>query len=100
MTEWYPFRLPALWATTMAIWIAHGACFVGMLLRKTWSRPLCAALPLAWAALLVTQITDHLVKGSPIDVLQLAIAAVLVLALILFGYYLATSKRVRAQFDP
>jgi hypothetical protein len=79
--------------------IAHGACFVGMLLRKSWWRPLCAALPLAWAALLITQIADHLVRGSPIDALELAIVVVLVLTLILFGYYLATSKRVRAQFE-
>ncbi len=99
MTEWYPFRLPALWATTMAIWIAHGACFVGMLLRKSWSRPLCAALPLAWAALLIVQMADHLLKDSRTDVPGLAIAVVLVLLLILFGYYLAASKRVRAQFE-
>lgn len=79
--------------------IAHGACFVGMLLRKSWSRPLCAALPLARAALLLTQTADHLVRGSPIDALELAIVVVLVLTLILFGYYLATSKRVRAQFE-
>ena len=46
------------------ILIAHGACFVGMLLRQTWSRPLCAALPLAWAALLLTQIADHLLRDS------------------------------------
>lgn len=99
MGEWYPFRLPLLWATTMAIWIAHGACFVGMLLRKSWSRPLCAALPLAWATLLITQITDHLVRGSRIDVPELLIVVVLVLLLILFGYYLARSKSVRAQFE-
>ena len=98
MTEWYPFRQPALWATTMAIWMAHGACFVGMLLRKSWSRPLCAALPLAWAALLISQIADHLLRDSRTDVSGLVISVVLVLLLILFGYYLASSKRVRAQF--
>jgi hypothetical protein len=95
----YPFRLPGLWAITMVIWIAHGACFVGLLLRKRWSRWLCAALPLAWAALLAAQIVDHLVRGSPIDPTELVIVLVLILVLSLFGYYLARSKRVGAQFE-
>jgi hypothetical protein len=99
LSELYPFRLPGLWAITLAIWIAHGACFVGLLLRKSWSRLLCAALPLAWAALLAAQIVDHVVRGSPIDPTELAIVVVLILVLTLFGYYLARSSRVRAQFE-
>lgn len=79
--------------------IARGACFVGMLLRKSWSRPLCAALPLAWAALLLTQIADHLLRDSRTDVPGLVTAVVLVLLRILFGYHLARSKTVRAQFE-
>ena len=69
------------------------------MLRKSWSRPLCAALPLVWAALLIVQMADHLLKDSRTDVPGLAIAVVLVLLLILFGYYLVASKRVRAQFE-
>jgi hypothetical protein len=97
--ELYPFRLPGLWAITMFIWIVHGACFVGLLLRQRWSRWLCAALPLAWAALLAAQIVDHLVRGSPIDPAELAIVVVLILALTLFATYLARARRVRAQFE-
>jgi hypothetical protein len=97
--ELYPFRLPGLWAITMVIWITHGACFVGLLLRKRWSRWLCAALPLAWAALLAAQIVDHLVRGSPVDPTELVIVLVLILVLSLFGYSLARSKRVGAQFE-
>lgn len=99
MTELYPFRLPGLWAITMAIWITHGACFAGLLLRKLWSRLLCAAVALGWAALLAMQIGDHVLRGSPIDTTELVIVVVMILLLTLFGYYLATSKRVRAQFE-
>lgn len=97
--ELYPFRLPGLWALTLAIWIAHGTCFVGLLLRKRWSRWLCAALPLAWAALLAAQIADHLVRGSPIDSTELAVVVALIVALVLYGCYLARSPRVGAQFE-
>ena len=60
---------------------------------------MCAALPLAWAALLAVQIVDHLLRGSPIDPTELVIVVVLILVLCFFGYYLARSKRVRAQFE-
>lgn len=99
ISELYPFRLAGLWAMTLAIWIVHGACFVGLLLRKPWSRWLCAALPPAWAALLAAQIVDHLVRGSAIDPTELVIVVALILMLVLFGYYLGRSPRVRAQFE-
>ena len=99
MSELYPFRQAPLWAITMAIWILHGACFVGLLLRKRWSQWLVAALPLGWAALLVLQIGEHLVRGYPIDPTELAIVVALVTVLSLFAWYLARSRRVRAQFE-
>lgn len=98
LRELYPFRLPGLWVLTMAIWIAHATCFVGLLLRKRWSRLLCAALPLAWAALLAKQIVEHLAGGALIDIGELLIAVALIVLLVVFGGYLATSKRVAAQF--
>lgn len=97
--ELYPFRLPGLWTITMIIWIVHGTCFAGLLLRKRWSRWLCTTLPLAWAALLGAQIVDHLVRGSPVDPTELVIVVVLILVLCLFGYHLARSKRIKAQFE-
>lgn len=99
LRELYPFRLPGLWALTLAIWIVHGTCFVGLLLRKRWSRYLCAALPLAWAALLASQIADHLMRGARTDVGELLIAVALIVLLVVFGGYLAASRRVRAQFE-
>lgn len=94
MRELYPFDPPGLWAFTMTIWIAHGACFVGLLLRKRWSRYLCAALPLGWAALLVVQIVDHLAHGRPAEPVEMTIAVGLMLLLSAFACYLITSKRI------
>ncbi len=99
LSELYPFRLPGLWVLAMAIWTAHAACFVGLLLRKRWSRLLCAALPLAWAALLAKQIVEHLASGTSSDPGELLIAVALIVLLVVFGGYLAASKRVKAQFE-
>lgn len=96
MRELYPYRLPGLWALTMAIWIAHGAGFVGLLLRKRWSRYLCAALPLGWTALLAVNTVDHLAHGRPVHATELGIAVGLMLLLTAFGYYLIASKRIRS----
>jgi tetrahydromethanopterin S-methyltransferase subunit F len=95
MRELYPFDPPGLWALTMAIWIAHGACFVGLLLRRRWSRYLCAALPLGWAALLAVQIVDHLAHGRPAEPVEMTIAVALVLLLSAFAWYLIASERIK-----
>lgn len=97
--ELYPLRTPGLWALTMASWAAHAVCFVGLLLRERWTRPLCVGLPLAWAALLAKQIVEHLASGAFIDIGELLVALALIVLLVFFGGYLAKSKRVRAQFD-
>ena len=95
MRELYPFDPPQLWAFTMAIWITHGVCFVGLLLRRRWSRYLCAALPLGWAALLVVQIVDHLAHGRPVEAVEMSIAVAMVLLLSAFAWYLIASTRIR-----
>lgn len=98
MRELYPFRLPGLWAITMAIWIAHGACFAGLLMRKSWSRRLCVVLPLGWAGLLGAQIVDHLARGRPVNPTEMAVALVLMALLVALAWRLAVSPRVREQF--
>jgi len=95
MHELYPFDPPGLWAFTMTIWIAHGAVFVGLLLRRRWSRYVCAALPLGWAVLLAVQIVDHLSHGRPVEPVELVIAIGVVLLLSAFAWYLITSKRIK-----
>lgn len=95
MRELYPFDPPQLWAITMAIWIAHGTCFVGLLLRRRWSRYVCAALPLGWAVLLVVQIVDHLAHGRPVEPVEMSIAVAMVLLLSAFAWYLIASARIK-----
>ena len=95
MRELYPSGPLGIWGLTMAIWIAHGACFAGVLSRKRWARYLSTVLALGWIALLAVQIVDHLVHARRIEPLEMTIAAGLVLILAAFASHLMTSKRIR-----
>jgi hypothetical protein len=95
--QWKAERLlTPLWLTMAAIWVAHGACFAGLLLRRTWSRLFVALLCLGWAALLVVQIVENWVHGSPIKAPELALMVVLISIGALFGWHLARSQRIKA----
>ena len=88
------FRDP-LWAIMAAIWLVHGVCFVGLLLRRGWSRLLAALLCFGWAALLIAQFVDHVLRDLPIHTGELAIAIVLIGIGIFYGWHLLASPRIR-----
>lgn len=88
------FRDP-LWAIMIAIWLAHGVCFVGLLMRRAWSRTFVALLCFGWAALLVAQFVDHLARGSRIQPGELVISVVLIAIGVLFGWHLLVSRDVK-----
>lgn len=78
-------------ATLLAVWLPHGACFVGLLLRRAWSRGLAAALAWGWVGILVWQFfttTDF----RPWDV---PLAVILGAALLALGWVMARSDAVR-----
>lgn len=93
--EWYPFRHPGEWAAMLVVWLAHGTCFAGLLLRRRWSRHGCAALCAGWAALLGLQAVDGF-RSNAADVAGLLVAGALVVLLLLLGTYLVLSSKVRA----
>lgn len=88
------FRDP-LWGIMIAIWLAHAVCFVGLLLRRAWSRTFVALLCFGWVALLIAQIVDSLVRGSRIQMGELVIAVVLIAIGVLFGWHLLVSRNVQ-----
>ena len=95
----YPFR-GEMWDITMVIWSLHGLCFVGLLLRRPWSRWVTALLSLGWAAFLAWQLFDHFHRRTATVVWsELAIAVGVLCVLIFLGYYALASKRVRAFLD-
>ncbi len=93
----YPFRGP-LWGVTMMVWLAHGAAFAGLLLRRAWSRYTTAALSAGWAALLLWRIGEHVLRGVRIDAGALSIAAGIAVALAIPAYHVLTSARLDGFF--
>jgi hypothetical protein len=94
---WYPFQQAGEWAAMLLVWLVHAACFAALLLRRRSARPLSAALVFGWAALMGVQVAQHFQSGSS-DTGGLLIAVVLMASLLLFAFYLASSKKVRSFF--
>jgi hypothetical protein len=92
---WYPFQQAGEWAAMLLVWLVHAACFAALLLRRRSARPLSAALVFGWAALMGVQVAQHFQSGSS-DTGGLLIAVVLMASLLLFAFYLASSKKVRS----
>ena len=92
----YPFHDVTLWMIMMAIWLVHGACFVGLLLRRPWSRLVSVMLALAWSLLSASQIAEHLARGYSVDIAELLIVSVSMVFSFLFGLHLATSSRIKS----
>lgn len=94
--SWYPFNHASYWWAMLLVWVVHAICFAGLLLRRRWSRLLSATLAFGWAALLGLQVAEHLAPGAPSDTTGVLIAIALMVVLVLFGYYIASSSRTRS----
>ena len=92
----YPYHYAGLWTTMLVVKLVHALCFAGLLLRKTWSRPLGALLAVGWATLLVLQIAEHLSRGTISNRAELAIAFGIVVMLLAFGLHLTVSDKVKS----
>jgi hypothetical protein len=97
--RWYPYRHVDLWAVMLAVWLAHAACFAGLLLRKRWSRLLSATLATGWALLLGMQIAEQLATVTSTDSGGLLMACGLMVLLLLFAAYLAWSRKAKSFLD-
>jgi hypothetical protein len=95
--NWYPFA-GTLWAVAMAVCMAHGACFVGLLLRRPWSRPATAVLSIGWALLPAWQISEQLVHGYRINLAEYVTLFVGIALMSFLGYHILSSPRIRAFF--
>ena len=93
----YPFR-GALWPMALTIWMAHAACFTGLLLRRPWSRWATAMFSAGWALLLAWQILEHVFRASRINPTELLIAIGLAALPTWLGYHMLTSERIQAFF--
>lgn len=92
----YPYPDAGVWTEMLAVSLAHGACFAGLLLRRRWSRLTSAMLAFGWALLLVSQIVEHLPLRSPSEATELLIACGILLLLLLLGLYLVASREVKS----
>jgi hypothetical protein len=91
----YPYPDRSLWTIMLVIWAVHGACFVGLLLRRPWSRVLSTLLAFAWALLMASQVAEQLARGNVVDPAVWLVAGSMV-GLIVLGLHLGTSRRVRS----
>jgi hypothetical protein len=89
----YPFR-GSLWTVMLVVWACHSVSFVGLLLRRSWSRVLFAGLCFAWTVYLAWQVVTGL-AGGRVEVLGLLFALTLGSLLTVLAYHLLSSRRVR-----
>jgi hypothetical protein len=97
--HWYPYHDARLWTAMLAVWLVHAACCAGLLLRRSWSRLLGAAIACGWAALLGVQIAGQLARGVSPGRTDLLLAGALLAALLAFGAYLASAGAVKSFLD-
>jgi hypothetical protein len=76
--------------------VVHAVCFAGLLLRQRWPRLLRATLAFGWAVLLGLQVAEHLAPGTSSDTTGMLFAIGLLMLLVVFGCYLASSGKVRS----
>jgi hypothetical protein len=98
-SRWYPFGYFELWGVMLAVWILHGVCFVGILLRRRWTRLLSSILAFGWSLLLASQIFEQLSPEISPYTDDLFLAIVLMVLLFLFGLYLIVSRTVKSFFS-
>jgi hypothetical protein len=91
-----PYHHAGLWTVMLVVWLVHAACFAGLLLRQRWSRLLSATLAFGWAMLLGVQIAEQLAATPSSDTTGVLIASGLMVLLLLFGSYLASSRKARS----
>lgn len=96
--RWYPFQHAGEWAALLLVWMVHAACFAALLLRRSWSRLLSAALAFGWAALLGINVAENLTRGASSDITGTLVAVALVVSLVLLGAHLASSSKARSFF--
>jgi hypothetical protein len=89
---WYPYHDAGLRAAILAVWLAHAACFAGLLLRQPWSRLLSATLATGWALLLGTQIAEQLAAAASTDTAGVLVAAGLMALFFAFAAYLCVAQ--------
>jgi hypothetical protein len=94
--RWYPYRYAGLWVVMLLVCLVHAACFAGLLLRRRWSRLLSAMMAVGWAMMLGWQIAEQLASTAATDPGGLLIASALMVLLVLFGAYLAASRKVKS----
>ena len=97
--RWYPYRDAGLWSVMIVVWVLHGGCFVGLLLRRRWSRILCLLLASAWALLLASRIIDSLVHDTRVEIFPLLTLSGLMAALLVLVRQFAASERVKSFLD-
>jgi len=96
LREWYPYSDIGLWVVMLAVALAHSAAFLGLLLRRRWSRLLSATLTAGWALMLGRQIAERPTLVTATDTVSVLIASGLIVLLLLFAAYLAWSRQVKS----
>jgi hypothetical protein len=94
--RWYPYHDAGLWVVMLAVWAVHASAFAGLLLRRGWSRLLSAAVAIGWALLLGTQIAAQITSVAATDTAGVLAASGLMVLLLLFAGYLASSRKAKS----
>jgi len=92
----YPYREAGLCTVMAVVWPIHGVSFVGLLLRRGWSRIVSVGLALAWALLSARQLVERLPRWGPAQGPGVPILAAAIVFLIGLGVCLSVSRTVKS----
>jgi len=81
-----------------AIWLTAALCFFGILMRLDWSRNLAGAGFIILAAILLYEIIASFMRGYRNSPAEWATALILSVLLVLLGWYILRSSRIKTFF--
>ena len=80
----------------LLIWLPPSICFVGILLRQTWSRYFAGVGFILVALLLLYQMIESLMRNTRVSTIEWIIAIVILIILLFLGQHILRSSSAKA----
>jgi hypothetical protein len=84
--------------TILAIWLPPSLCFIGILLRKLWSRVLAGGGFIALAMFVCYQIAESAMGARASSILEWIVEITILLLALFIGQHILRSPRIKAFF--
>ena len=83
----------------LTIWLPPSICFIGILLRQSWSRIMSSAVLIISALLLLNQMIESLIRGNRASVIEWVIALAILITLLFLGQHILRSASIKAFYS-